>query len=612
MFKKLLRVISYIKPYWLSATLNVISNLLLIVFSLVSFFMIIPVLNLLFGLVEAETVKPDLVFNPENLVDSLEKYLNYELGIIIEQNGHIQALIYICVVFFALFFLRNLFRFSALFFLAIVRIGAVKDIRNNIYKKILILPISFYSKQKKGDIIARLTSDVQEIEFSIMNYLEMIFRDPFMVAIYLTSLFLINSQLTLVVLISLPVAGLIIGGIGRRLRKESKIGQAKLGGLLAVIEETISGLRIIKGFTAINFTNRKFLDLNKSYSKTLMGIYVRRDSASPISEFLSTTVVLVIIWFGGRLILSGDSSMNATKFITYIVIFSQIIQPAKNLTTAFYNVIRGMASADRIFEILDAEEVIVEKDDAIAIQKFENDIEYRNVSFKYESEEVLKNINIKIGKGKLIALVGPSGGGKSTFADLLPRFYDTSKGEILIDGVDLRDYNINSVRGLMGIVTQEAILFNDTVYNNIAFGKEGFTEEEVINAAKIANAHEFISQMDEGYHTNIGDRGTKLSGGQKQRISIARAVLRNPPILILDEATSALDTESERLVQDALAKVMSNRTTIAIAHRLSTIIHADEIVVLQKGEIVERGTHQELLKQEGVYKKLYELQTFES
>ncbi len=607
MFRKYLRILSYIKPYKGSAALNVLFNLLVIVFSLVSFVMLVPFLNLLFGIEKLVTEKPEFSFSPQTVLE----YINYYISQIIIDSGKVQALIFICLFLLGTFFLRNLFRFLAMFFLATVRIGSIKDIRNEVYKKLLILPLSFYSSRKKGDIIARITTDVQEVEISIMTYIEMIFRDPITILAYFATLFIMSPQLTLFVIVILPVTGFIIGRIGRSLRKESKIGQTQYAGLLSTVEETISGLRIIKAFTAIDFSQARFVKRNAQYSKVLTWIYRTRDLSSPLSEFLSSVVIIIVLWFGGRLVLADDTSITAAIFITYIVIFSQIIPPAKTFATGFYSIQKGMASAERIFEILDAEEVIIEKPGAIKKESFETGIEYKKVSFKYETEEVLKDINITIEKGKIIALVGPSGGGKSTFVDLLPRFYDTTSGEILIDGVNLVDYHINSIRNLMGIVTQEAILFNDTVFNNIAFGKDDVTEEDVINAAKIANAHEFIEQMDEGYQTNIGDRGTKLSGGQRQRISIARAVLKNPPILILDEATSALDTESERLVQDALSRVMTNRTTIAIAHRLSTIIHADEIIVLQKGVIVERGTHQKLLEKGGVYKKLYELQTFE-
>ncbi|RLD60610.1 MAG: ABC transporter ATP-binding protein [Bacteroidetes bacterium] len=608
MFKKYLRILAYIKPYTVFAILNVIFNMLVIVFSLVSFVMLIPFLNLLFGKEALVTENPGLSFNP----DSAMEYLNYFISQIIISQGKVQALIFICLFLLGTFFFRNLFRFLAMYYLANVRIGAVKGIRNDIYKKLLILPLSFYSEHKKGDIIARITTDVQEVEYSIMNYLEMIVRDPITIVAYFITLFLMSPQLTFFVIVLLPITGYLIGRIGRSLRKESKIGMEKFAGLMAIIEESISGLRIIKAFTAIDFSNERFTDLNRSYSKTLLKIYRTRDLSSPLSEFLSSTVIVVVLWFGGRLVLSDDPSITAAVFITYIVIFSQIIPPAKTFATGFYSIQKGLASAERVFEILDASEIIEEKADAKPKHTFEKEIEYRNVHFKYQDTYVLKNINCTIPKGKVIALVGQSGGGKTTFVDMLPRFYDTVKGEILVDGVSLKDYKINDIRSLMGIVTQEAILFNDSVFNNIAFGKENVDEEDVIKASKIANAHEFIEKMDNGYQSNIGDRGMKLSGGQRQRLSIARAVLRNPPILILDEATSALDTESERLVQDALAKVMSNRTSIVIAHRLSTIIHADEIIVLQKGEIVERGTHHGLLEKKGAYRKLHDLQTFDS
>ena len=608
MFKKYLRILAYVKPYWVYALLNVIFNLLVVVFSLVSFVMLVPFLNLLFGIEKLAEVKPELTLSPDTILE----YLNYYISQIIINNGKVDALIFICLFLLGTFFLRNLFRFLAMFYLANVRIGAVKQMRDEIYDKILILPLSFYSAHKKGDIMARITTDVQEVEYSIMNYLEMIVRDPVTIIAYFITLFIMSPQLTLFVIILLPVTGYIIGRIGRSLRKDSKIGQARFAGLLTTIEETISGLRIIKAFTAIEFSYQRFFNKNKEYSRTLLGIYRTRDLSSPMSEFLSSVVIIVVLWFGGRLVLTNDASISAAIFITYIVIFSQIIPPAKTFATGFYSIQKGLASAERIFEILDAEEVIEEEPDAVDKSNFEKNIEYKNVFFKYKNDYVLRDINCKIKKGKIIALVGQSGGGKSTFVDMLPRFYDTNKGQILIDGIPITDYKINDIRSLMGIVTQEAILFNDTVFNNIAFGKDGITEEDVIKAAKIANAHEFIEKMDEGYQSNIGDRGTKLSGGQRQRLSIARAVLRNPPILILDEATSALDTESERLVQDALGKVMSNRTSFVIAHRLSTIIHADEIIVLQKGKIVERGTHQELIEHAGAYKKLHDLQAFES
>ncbi len=605
--KKFYRILAYIKPYKRFAWLNILFNVLTVVFSLFSFTLLVPFLNLLFGQEELVSVKPELAFTTRSLLD----YLNYEISQVIESQGKVQALIYICIVILVAFFLRNFARFMALYYMANVRIGAIKGIRNSIYSKLLILPLAFYTRHKKGDIIARVTTDVQEVEYSIMNYLEMIVRDPITIIAFLAFMISISPQLTLFVLIILPITGLIIGQIGKSLRKQSKIGQNKFAGLLATIEESISGLRIIKAFNAIKYTDDRFKDYNNSYSKVLIWIYRRRDLSSPLSEFLSSVVIVVVLWFGGSMVLTDSPTISAADFITYIVVFSQIIPPAKTFAQGFFSIQKGIASAERIFEILDAEEVIEEKPDAKDISSFKNEIEYRNVTFRYEKEEVLKNINLKIVKGKLIALVGESGGGKSTMADLLPRFYDTSDGDIFVDGNNLRDLKIDKLRGLMGIVSQESILFNDSIFNNIAFGLEGVSEEDVIAAAKVANAHEFIMNTENGYQSNIGDRGMKLSGGQRQRLSIARAVLANPPILILDEATSSLDTESEKLVQEALSNIMKDRTSVVIAHRLSTIKHADEIIVLKKGEIVERGTHEELVKKEGVYKRLQDLQSFE-
>lgn len=604
--KKLLRILAYIRPYWLHAALNIFFNLMVIIFSLVSFVMLIPFLNLLFGIEELVTVRPELRLNTESLLN----YLNYYVSHLIIQKGKIDALMFICLFLLGSFFFRNLSRFLAMFFLAKVRGYAVRDIRNDIYRKLLILPVSYYNQRKKGDIISRITTDVQEIDFSIMHYLEIIFRDPATIIAYYVTLMVMSPTLTLFVTILLPVAGYIIGFIGRNLRKESKAGQARFAGLLSVIEESITGLRIIKAFTAIDFSNQRFRELNRAYTRLMVKIFRTRDLSSPMSEFLSSIVIIIVLWFGGRLVLGDQGGIPAAVFITYIVIFSQIIPPAKTFATGYYSIQKGIASAERVFEILDAEEIIVEKTNPVRIEHFRDKIEYRDVSFAYNAENVLKDINVVIPKGKIIALVGPSGGGKTTFVDLLPRFYDTGTGGILVDGTDLREFRIDDLRSLMGIVTQEPILFNDTVHNNIVFGKPGVTEEQVMEAARVANAHDFIMAMENGYDTNIGDRGAKLSGGQRQRLSIARAILRNPPILILDEATSSLDSESERLVQDALSKVMKDRTSIVIAHRLSTIKFADEILVMEKGRIVEKGNHETLIHQQGLYKRLYDLQTF--
>jgi len=605
--KKFFRVLAYIKPYWGYLSLNVFFNVMTIVFSLFSFALLIPFLNLLFGIEDLVTDKPTLGFSTQTFLD----YLNYYISDIIISQGKIAALATICVVILIAFFFRNLARYMAMFYMAGARIKAVRDIRNELYKKLLILPLSYFHKRKKGDIIARVTTDVQEVEYSIMNYLEVIIRDPITIIAYFIFMISLSTQLTLFVLVVLPIAGLIIGGLGKSIRKQSTIGQTKYAGLLAIIEESISGLRIIKAFNAIWYSDKKFSSQNSAYSRVNLWIFRRRDLSSPMSEFLSSAVIIFVLWFGGRLVMSDSQSIHAADFITYIVVFSQVIPPAKTFVQGYYSIQKGLASADRFIEVLDAEEIIEEKPDAKKIKTFDKEIEYRNVSFAYDSEPVLKEINLKINKGKLIAFVGESGGGKSTMVDLLPRFYDVTGGGILIDGTDIRDVRIDQLRDLMGIVSQESILFNDSVFNNIAFGDINVTEEEVIKAARVANAHNFIIELEDGYQTNIGDRGQKLSGGQRQRLSIARAVLANPPILILDEATSSLDTESEKLVQEALANVMKDRTSVVIAHRLSTIQHADEIIVLKKGEIVERGNHSELLKKDGVYKRLQDLQSFE-
>ncbi len=605
--KKFYRVLAYIKPYYGYAALNVVFNLLTIIFSLFSFALLIPFLNLLFGINELVTEEPELLFNTSSLLD----YLNYQISQIILEEGKIQALVYICIILLGAFFSRNFSRFFAMYYMANVRIGAIKGIRNAIYSKILTLPLSFFSKHKKGDIIARVTTDVQEVEFSIMNYIEMLVRDPITIIAYIAFMVSMSPQLTAFVLIILPITGFVIGRIGKSLRKQSKVGMTMFAGLLSTIEESISGLRIIKAFNAIDYSDEKFKSNNNDYSSLLIWIYRKRDLSSPLSEFMSSVVIIIVLWFGGQMVLSDTPTIQAADFITYIVVFSQIIPPAKAFAQGFFSIQKGIASADRIFEVLDAEEVIEEKPNAISKSSFDSNIEYKDVSFKYENEYVLKGVNLKIEKGKIIALVGESGGGKSTMADLLPRFYDVSEGELLIDGINIRDLKIDDSRGLMGIVSQESILFNDSIFNNIAFGDKKVTEEEVIEAAKIANAHEFIMETENGYQTNIGDRGMKLSGGQRQRLSIARAVLANPPILILDEATSSLDTESEQLVQNALFNVMKDRTTVVIAHRLSTIQHADEIIVLKNGEIVERGSHSKLISLNGVYFKLQQLQAIE-
>lgn len=610
--RNLRRILHYVKPYWFSILMNIVFNILAILFSLFSFSMIVPFLNLLFNPDNLTTVRPEFALDTDSLLAILDYYVSY----IIILKGQETALIFICALLVIAFFLRNITTYFALYFMVGARAGTIKDIRNDLYEKIMILPLSFYSKHKKGDIMARITTDVQEIEVSIISYLDVFIKSPLTIAAYFAYMLGVSWRLTLFVVLLLPIGGLIIGWIGKSLRKDSLDGQNRFAGMLATIEETIGGLRIIKAFNAIGYSSEKFHEQNGLYTKVMKFVNRKRDLSSPMSEFLSSIIIAIVIWFGATLILNGaktpglESSITAATFIAYIVVFSQIISPAKSFSQGFYSLQKGMASADRIFEILDAEEVIVEKRDALDLTEFKDSIVYDNVNFHYNEADVLKNINLTIQKGKMIAIVGESGGGKSTLVDLLPRFYDVSQGKITIDGTDVRDFKICDVRGLMGIVSQESILFNDTVFNNIAFGLEHATREAVVEAAKIANAHDFIMEMEDGYDTIIGDRGMNLSGGQRQRISIARAVLKNPPILILDEATSSLDTESERLVQEALSKVMTNRTSVVIAHRLSTIQNADEIIVMVKGRIVERGKHEELIEIGGVYKRLTDLQSF--
>ncbi|KAF5067093.1 Lipid A export ATP-binding/permease protein MsbA [anaerobic digester metagenome] len=602
--KNLLKVLRYAIPYWGFALLNILFNILSVIFSLVSFAAVVPVLNILFKLDKPMEIRPDFEWN----VNAIKDYFYFEIGQLITQYNELTVLAFICGTLVLVYLLKNLFRYMAMFYIAEVRNGVVKDIRNALYHKILILPLSFYSEKKKGDIISRMTTDVQEVEWSVMSSLEMMFRDPVYILSYLVTLFILDYELTLMVLVLLPVTGLIIGQIGKSLKRTSAKGQIKMGELLSTIEETISGLRNIKAFNAIDWANRNFRETNHRYNRLMVRLYRKRDLASPLSEFLGIAVSVFVIWYGGKIILEPGSTLDAALFIMYILVFSQIINPVKALSTAIYNIQKGAASVERIEHVLAAEEVITEKQDAHPVKEFRERIEYRGVWFRYGQEDVLKDINLVIPRGKSIALVGASGSGKSTMADLLPRFYDTTQGEILIDGVPIRDCIISDVRALMGIVSQETVLFNASVFDNIAFGLQGVTEAQVMEAARVANAHEFIMQMPEGYQTNIGDRGVKMSGGQRQRISIARAVLRNPPIMILDEATSALDTESERLVQEALTNLMQNRTSLVIAHRLSTVQHADEIIVLHKGEIAERGSHNELMALQGVYRRLHDMQ----
>jgi subfamily B ATP-binding cassette protein MsbA len=568
--------------------------------------MIIPFLGILFETQEKVYNPQPFSFNTESIKENFYAIISS----VIDEKGKLEALLFICILVLITFFFRNLFRYSSLYFLTPIRNGIVHDLRTDLHKKIISLPLPFFTEKRKGDLTSRLTSDLVEIEWSIMSSLEMIFKDPLNIIIYLTTLIIISPQLTIFVVILLPLTGILIGVIGRSLKKSSDRGQNKMGDLLSIIDENISGLRIIKAFDAEHHINSNFERESRNYKKIMTKLLRKKDLSSPMSEFLSTIVLVIVMWFGGQLVLMGEGNLSAEEFIGYILIFSQIIPPAKSLTSSYYFIQKGSAAAQRIYEVLDTENQISDAVNPKHIKLLNTQIDFKNISFKYDNTEVLKNINFSIEKGKMIALVGQSGSGKSTLADLLARFYDLEKGKILIDNHEIKSIALTDLRRLMGIVSQESILFNDTIYNNIRLGKLDASKDEIINAAKVANAHQFILDSKNGYQTNIGDRGNKLSGGQKQRISIARAVLKNPEILILDEATSSLDTESEKLVQNALEKLMKARTSLVIAHRLSTIKNADEIIVLDKGVIVERGTHDDLISKNGHYKKLSKLQSF--
>ena len=602
--KKFYKIFKFVIPYKWKVVSSVLSNVFAALFGLFTITMIVPFLQILFDIIPLVEEKPELVAT----INSVMENFYYFVSKMIVNYGKSQALLFVVILVIINSLFKNLFTYMALWFLAPIRIGVLRDIRNALYKKVLELPLGFYSDEKKGDIISKMTNDVHEIEISIIRSLEMFFKEPIIIIVYLTFLVMMSPQLTLFVLVLLPISGTLIGRIGKSLRKTSFRGQKKMGALLSVIEETLGGLRVIKAFNAEEKMRNRFEGINTIYTKIMTKMWRRRDLASPLSEFLGTIVIVFVLWYGGRLIFHGAGSLSPEGLISYIAAFYMIINADKSFSNEYFNVLMGMASAVSIYYVIYEKNPIKDSEGAKVLKTFNHSIEYRKVSFKYKNEYVLKNISLTIEKGKTVAFVGQSGSGKSTLVDLLPRFYDVMEGEILIDGINIKDYTLHSLRGLMGNVNQEPILFNDSFYNNISFGVDAASEQEVITAAKIANAHEFIVATPEGYESNIGDRGSKLSGGQRQRLSIARAILKNPPIMILDEATSALDTESERLVQDAIENLMKNRTSMVIAHRLSTVKNADMICVLHNGEIVERGKHDELLKNGGIYTKLYELQ----
>lgn len=597
----------FLPPYKGDLIMMFVYNLLGAIFGVFSFGAMVPILDTFFNTSEELAVleKTPWAFSTEAVMHNF----NYYISFVKTEYGAEYSLFFIAAIALCLVFLKVTFAFLGSYHSVNIRNGVVRDMRQKIYAKLVSLPLPFFSKEKKGDIIARSTGDVQEVENSIMSSVDMYFKNPVLILVYLTGLLIVSVQLTLFVFIMLPIAGYIIGKTGKSLKKSSRDGQNKMGDILSTIEESLSGLRIIKAFNAEEKMTTRFANESNSYRRIMNSIMRRYVLAHPVSELLGSVVMLVIMCYGGILIINGTGDLTGSTFIMYLGMFYSIINPAKAFSKAAYSIQKGLAAMDRIDQLLDAESSIVNKENAKEISTFGSNIEYKNVSFSYDGErDVLKNVNVSIPKGKTVALVGQSGSGKTTFADLLPRFYDVKSGGIFIDGENIRDYKIADLRNIMGNVNQESILFNDTIFNNIAFGVETASMEEVITAAKIANAHEFITQTEHGYDTNIGDRGGKLSGGQRQRISIARAVLKNPAILILDEATSALDTESERLVQDALEKLLQNRTSLVIAHRLSTVKNADEICVFNEGEIVERGKHKELIEKDGAYKKLYDMQ----
>lgn len=617
--KSFFGVLKYVRGYWRYAGLNIFFNIISVVFNLFSLLSVIPLLTLLFTSKTEEFQAR--VANGEPVIgrsiNSLLEWVNYKFSVYIIESGdpsgaRMKVLLWICIGIIVIFFFKSLTRYLAMFFIAVVRNGVVRDFRNRMYEKCLRLPLSWYSNERKGDIMSRITSDLHEVEWSVMSSLEMTFREPITIVAIIAIMISMSWQMTLAVVITTPVIGLLLSIVSKSLKRSSGKAKEKHGDILSMLEEMLGGLRIIKGFNAEKKISGKFKDENQEYTRIMVRNYRKTDLASPLSEFLIVIVIAGVLYYGGNLVIR-EQQMDGEFFVGYLLIFFQLITPVRQFTQAYYNVQKGLASMERINVILHAEETITDAPRPKPLGTFSKEIEYRNVSFAYSRGDdgyAVKNVDLKVQKGKTVALVGQSGSGKTTLADLLPRFYDVTSGAVLIDGTDIREVSMHELRSLMGIVSQESILFNDTVFNNIAFGTEGATQQQVEEAARIANAHEFISEMPAAYQTNIGDRGSKMSGGQRQRIAIARAILKNPPVLILDEATSALDTSSERLVQDALNNLMKNRTSIIIAHRLSTIQHADEIVVLKKGEIIERGTHNDLLTKNGAYKQLYDMQAF--
>ncbi len=606
--KTFLRLISFAKPYGRYWPAYLILSIFSVFLGIAYYALIDPMIRIIFDpeSLSQQVTMPVFALDP----DYFKELFNYYLTKFVGGASHQRGLIFVCIIFGVASFLSNLTRYLSQRILVSVRTRLMYNIRKALFFKISRLHIGYFHEKRKGDILSSISNDVTEVQNSVANSFQIIFRDPLMIVGFLVALFYMSPQLTAVTLVALPITAFVIGRVVRSLKKGATDTQALMGRIVSHFEEAISGSRIIKAFNAQKYTNERFDQTNYRHRKAGKKMFNRQEMASPLSEFLGVSVVGIVLLYGGYLQMQGALGMDLPEFFIYMGFYYKVLEPSKSMSNAFANLQRGLVSGERIFAILDVEPAIKKSTNPLPINDFKQEIIFNNVGFKYSNEPVLKGINLKISKGKMVALVGPSGAGKSTMADLLPRFYDVTEGSIYLDGNDIREYEPKALISLMGIVTQEAILFNDTVFNNIAFGMENVSSEDVIRAARIANAHDFISQMEDGYQTNIGDRGLKLSGGQRQRLAIARAVLKNPPILILDEATSALDTESERLVQEALINLMKNRTSVVIAHRLSTIQFADEIVVLKEGEIVERGTHNELIQKKGVYSHLCDLQTF--
>lgn len=605
--KQFKRIFKYLAGYKGNIGSYFLFIVLSIVFSMVSLAMLAPFLQLLFGIEKLTLVEPEFSFSAKGLL----AYMRYVISTLITEKGPESALAFICGIIITSVFFKNVFLYLSYRVLAPMRNGVMTKLRGDLYEKVLKLPIGFFTEQRKGDLISRMSNDANEVEWSVMMALEALIKEPLTILFYLVMMIIISPQLSLFLFVFLPVAAFIIGRVSRSLKKQSTDAQEKNGLVISILDETLSGIRVIKAFTAEKLLGQRFHQMNVELNHIRNRINFRKDMASPLSEFLGVMVLSGVLWFGGKMVLGGSENVGGLTpdgFITYILFFTQIINPSKSLSSAYYNTRRGSAAIERIEEILNAPVVVEEKANPVMLSSFEKSIEFKNVSFAYNDTVVLNNINLILEKGKTIALVGSSGSGKSTLADLVPRFHDVTTGEILVDGINIKEYSLNSLRQFMGIVTQEPILFNDTIASNIALSKPDASLTEIESAATIANAHHFIIQKENGYQENIGDRGSKLSGGERQRVTIARAVLKNPPILILDEATSSLDTESERLVQDAINHLMQERTSLVIAHRLSTVRHADEILVLQKGDIVERGTHDELVNKNGFYKRLVDMQ----